>query len=56
MRSPGNPLGLMDTAPAFKGRDHTHRYDPYRDANIGNLRFIGQKQESPKRVGAFALF
>lgn len=59
MKSPGNPLAKLDGGPAFKGRDHASRYDPYRDANLGNARFVtGEGRVSPvRRVGgAFSLF
>lgn len=59
MQSPGNPLAKLDGGPAYKGRDFAARYDPYRDANIGNGRFIaGEGKASPVRRagGAFALF
>lgn len=30
----------VDSSPAYKGKDHGGRYDPYRDSNIGNVRHI----------------
>lgn len=59
MQSPGNPMARLDGGPAFKGRDYAARYDPYRDANLGNARFIpGEGKVSPARRvgGAFSLF
>ena len=58
----------LDSGPAYKGRDHSMRYDPYKDSTIGNVKTIspapGRNPASPYqqkkirngRPGAFALF
>ena len=57
----------LDSGPAYKGRDHSKRYDPYKDSTIGNVKTISpapgrnpspyqQKKIRNGSPGAFALF
>ena len=43
---------LLDNGPAYKGKDHSMRYDPYRDSTIGNVKSISPAPSNGRRDNA----